>query len=269
MAALMGVTERDYATGYAGFAAVRIGHGSYRKQLLWPARNTDSFAGSCTLQGQVKFDPPATNTQTALHSSYDASGTCTGKLDGRSVSDAPVKMTQGGSAFASCLRAQTTAPWVGVLAFGDGTKVGYTLDFTSMGTELTGTAYGQRSGYANGRASFATQRTPPDVAARCGGDGVKEAPMDLTLTTKSPLVSDRPALRLSVRPRATRVGRRTGFTFRAAPGSLVRFAGKQATTGPRGRATIVATLRRRGVRRAVATKPGFVSARTTVRVHAR
>jgi hypothetical protein len=268
MAALMGAPQRDYATAYAGFSAVSIGHGSYRKQLLWPAKNTDSFAGSCSFQGQVKFDPPATNTQTALHSSYDASGACSGTLDGRSVSNAPVKMTQSGPAYASCIRAQTTAPWVGGLTFADGTRIAYTLDFTSVSTELTGTLYGDRSGFADGRASFATQRTPPDLPVQCGGTGVKEAPMDLSFTTNAPLVSDRPALRLTVHPRRVRAGRRTGFTFRTAPGTLVRFAGKQATTGPGGRTTIVATLHRTGAWRAVATKPGFVSVRITVRVHA-
>jgi len=52
-------------------------------------------------------------------------------------------------------------------------------------------------------------------------------------------------------------------------GTLVRFAGRRAITGRRGRATIVATLHRTGMWRAVATKPGFVAARTTVRVNAR
>jgi hypothetical protein len=269
MAALMGATEGDYATAYAGFSALQIGHGSYRKQLLWPAKNTDSFDGSCSLQGQVKFNPPATNTQQPLTSSYDASGTCSGTLDGRTVSDAPVKLSNRGPAYASCLRAQTTAPWVGTLTFADGTRIGYTLDFTSVTTELTGTAYGTRSGRADARATFATQRTPPDVPAQCGGGGVKETPMDLSLTTKAPLVSDRPKLRLSVRPRVTRFGRRTAFSFRAAPGTLVRFAGKQAVTSRDGRAAMIATLRRRGIWRAVATKPGFVAVRTTVRVNAR
>jgi hypothetical protein len=269
MATLMGAGEREYVPGFSAFAAVRIGHGSYRKQLLWKAPNTDSFTGSCSFQGDVAFNPPATNSQQDLTSSYDASGTCTGTLDRRPVSDIPVKMRQSGPAYASCMRAQTTAPWVGVLTFAGGTTLDYTLDFTSVSTEVSGTAYGERSGSADGRATFATQRTPPDLPAQCGGAGVKKAPMDLSFTTDTPLVSDRPVLRLSVRPRVVRAGRRTAFTFRAAPGSLIRFAGKRATTGPRGRATIAATLRRRGVWRAVATKPGFVSVRTTVRVHAR
>jgi hypothetical protein len=268
MAVLMGAPARDYATAYSGFSALRIGHGSYRKQLLWPARYTDSFDGSCSLQGQVKFDPPATNTQQPLTSSYSADGTCTGKLDGRSVENAPVKLHNSGPAYASCMRAMTTAPWVGAFTFADGTTIRYTLDFTSVSTELNGTFYGDRSGFADVRATFATQRTPPDVPARCAGDGLKEAPMDLSLTTKSPLVSDRPRLNLSVKPRVVRAGRRTAFRFSAPRGTLIRFAGKQARTGRRGRATIVATLRHAGLRRVTATKPGFAAARASVRVRA-
>jgi hypothetical protein len=92
--------------------------------------------------------------------------------------------------------------------------------------------------------------------------------MDLSLTTKAPLVSDRPRLNLSVKPRVVRVGRRTVFKFKAPSGSQIRFAGRQATTGPGGRAKIVATLRHAGLRLATARKPGFVAARAAVRVHA-
>jgi hypothetical protein len=162
----------------------------------------------------------------------------------------------------------TTAPWTGLLTFGDGTRLGYTLDFESHATELDGTAYGNRSGHADVSASFATQRTPPDVPAQCGGSGIKEAPMDLTLTTKQPLVSNRPRLNLSVKPRVVRAGRRTAFTFKTAQGALIRFAGKKTVAGRTGRATIIATLRRAGARRASATKPGFVAAHAAVRVHA-
>src|SRR5204863_6509853 len=179
-----------------------------------------------------------------------------------------VRMQQSGPADAACTQAMTTAPWPGVLTFADGRRIHYTLDFESHGTELDGTAYGDRSGHADVSASFATQRTSPDVAAQCGGEGVKETPMDLSLTTKLPLVSDRPQLNLSVRPRVVRAGRRTAFTFKAAQGALIRFAGKQAVAGRNGRATILATLRRAGLRRATATKAGFVPARISVRVRA-
>src|SRR5687768_17391986 len=73
------------------------------------AGRTDSFAGSCSFEGTVTFDPPATNTLTPLTYVYEATGTCSGTLNGRSVSEAPVKVKQSGPADGSCLRAQTTA----------------------------------------------------------------------------------------------------------------------------------------------------------------
>ena len=93
--------------------------------------------------------------------------------------------------------------------------------------------------------------------------------MDLSLTTKYPLVSDRPRLNLSVKPRVVRAERRTAFTFKAAQGALIRFAGNQAVAGRNGKATIVATLRRAGLRRATASKAGFAPAHAAVRVRAR
>ena len=90
--------------------------------------------------------------------------------------------------------------------------------------------------------------------------------MDLSFTTKSPLVSDRPRLNLSVKPRVVRAGRRTVFTFSTAEGTVIRFAGKQARASRKRRATIAATLQHAGLWRATATKPGFVPAHATVRV---
>lgn len=57
--------------------------------------------------------------------------------------------------------------------------------------------------------------------------------------------------------------------FEATQGALIKFAGKRVRAGRGGRATIVATLRHAGLRRATATKPGFAPARTAVRVDAR
>jgi hypothetical protein len=284
MAKAFGADERDYLPGYSAFASVHIGHGSYRKQVIGPAPRTDSFDGSCSIQGAVHFTPPATNTPTPLVATFDGSGTCTGKLNGRQLSDAPVKIHEKAPADGSCPRARTTAPGQGALTFGDGNSIGITLDFAFVGTEGSLELYGDRSGFAGGHGSFVTQRTPPDTTAQCGGDGVKEAPMDITFATESPLVSQRPGkpsghggahggrLNLAVSPRRSEVGERRTFTFRvtarghAAAGALVRFAGKRARTGRGGRARIVATLRHAGRRTARATKPGFRAALATVRV---
>ena len=151
----------------------------------------DSFAGSCSLQGTTTFTPPATNTPQPLTTSYYASGTCSGTLDGRQVSNVAAKMHNVGQSYGSCPDAHTTAPGDGALTFADGTIVRYTFEFTSVLTEIDLTMYGERSGSAHAHASFLTPRTPPDVALKCAGEGVAEIPMDLSLTTDSPLVSKR------------------------------------------------------------------------------
>jgi hypothetical protein len=292
MAALFGAGERSYVPGYSSVAAERWGHLAYRKQILGPAENTDSFDGSCSLQGDVTFTPPATNSPAALVYGYDATGTCTGHVDGRAVSGAPVRLHDSGPAYGSCQRAMTTAPGQGALTFAGGETIRFTLDFTSVGTEVDGTVYGDRSGSAGDHSTFATQRTTPDVVLQCGGKGAAKVPMDMSITTDSPLVSERPAqgttpsstsstptnaaLRLSVRPRSVKVDRRTAFVFRVvvaggqpAPGAVVRFAGRRARTGPTGAARIVARPRRPGRLAARAAKPGFSAARATIRVRRR
>jgi len=189
MASLFGADEQSYAPAYSGLSAERWEHASYRKQVLGPASGTHSFAGSCSLQGTVTFTPPLTNTQTPLVYTYDASGTCTGALDGRSVSNAPVKLHHSGPANSSCLGGRTTAPGQGALTFADGTAIGYTLDFNDVFTESEFDFYGQRSGSASGHGSFATERTPSDALLQCPGAGNAQLPMDMSLTTDSPLVS--------------------------------------------------------------------------------
>jgi hypothetical protein len=79
-------------------------------------------------------------------------------------------------------------------------------------------------------------------------------------------------LRLTVRPRRARAGRRTTFRFRVTARSkpvrraLVRFAGKRARTGRRGRARITVTLHRRGLRNVRASARGMRPGLARVRV---
>jgi hypothetical protein len=245
----------------------------------------DSFAGSCSVQGTDTFTPPATNTQRPLIVTYDASGTCTGTLDGGDVSNAPVKLHSVARSDGSCPYARTMEPGQGSITFADGTSIRYSFEFTSVLTEVDLTMRGQRSGSARAHATFLTERTQPDVASECAGEGASKVPMDLSLTTDSPLVSERHGgqnapsgransrLRLGVEPGNVRQGRRTSFAFRvvtadghSVPGAMVRFAGRRARTGPRGRARVVVTLQRRGRQAVRATKPGFRVARATVRV---
>ena len=252
----------------------------------------DTFAGSCSAQGTNKFDPPVTSTQQLLRIDYDGPGTCTGTLNGRRVTDAPVRWRATGRSDGSCLRARSLEA-NGGLTFADGTEIRFTFDFLYVASEGNQTWHGERSGRAPGRGSFRTARSAPpsEVAAKCNGEGHRELPLDLSFTTETPLVSerrggdglDRPArrggesarLRLAVRPRRARAGRRTAFRFRViragrgglpVQGALVRFAGRRARTNHAGRTRIAVRFRGMGRRRARATLHGYRGARATVRV---
>jgi hypothetical protein len=177
---------------YDDFGVILAAHGVMRKQLIGPAlpgEQLTSFAGSCSVSGDVTFTPRATNAQQPTVYSYDATGSCSGTLDGRSVSNAPIHLRQSGHADASCVQAMAFPPGIGVVEFGQGVRLPYTLDFTSKLTELDGSAYGTRSGQATGHGSFLTQRSSPTLVTDCGTTGARKAPMDMTFSTDSPIVS--------------------------------------------------------------------------------
>lgn len=149
-----------------------------------------SFEGACSFQGTVRFSPPATNTQQSLTVVYDGPGTCSGRLNGKTVSNAPVVAHNSArDVNGSCVRADTTEPTSGWIRFGNGATVRFSSEFHFVGTNGTFTIHGQRSGSAHGTGSFLTTRTPPTVALECAGSGAPEAPLDISLVTDSPLVS--------------------------------------------------------------------------------
>ncbi|MFL5909183.1 MAG: hypothetical protein ACJ768_01220 [Gaiellaceae bacterium] len=154
---------------------------------------TDSFSGSCSTQGVVTFSPPIkAQPQQTLTVVYTATGTCSGTLDGKSISNMPVKLQHAGQADASCMHAQTTGPGHGNIYFQNGVVIPYTFQFTDVLTEIAFSYNGQQSGSAHGHGSFATQRTSgTDVVNQCNGGGASQIPMDMTFMTESPLVSGR------------------------------------------------------------------------------
>jgi hypothetical protein len=156
-----------------------------------------SFEGTCAVEGTVHFSPAATARQQLLSVTYDATGTCSGTLDGRDVSDAPVTMHHAVQSDGSCVYARTVAPGDGVLTFSDGSAISYTVEFLYIGTEGLLTFRGTTSGSAFGHGSFLTPNSSPDAGAGCvNGDGVPALLMDVTLATKTPLAStSRPARR--------------------------------------------------------------------------
>lgn len=194
LAGLMGATERAYADPYGSFAAERWGRGSFRKQHVGDTGGGYRFEGACAIRGDVTFAPYPTNVPAPSTYDYTGAGTCTGTLDGRAVTDAPVTMAHAGPVDASCARAQTTAPGRGRLTFPGGRTIGYTLEFTSLTTEVDGRIFGEHGGSASGRGTFANDRSKPDeVVLKCAVGGLPGAPLDFTLETESPLVGDRQA----------------------------------------------------------------------------
>lgn len=173
----------------AGIAVFLVGAG------VGPASasaKADSFAGTCSVQGTDTFTPPATNALQPLVVDYSASGACTGTIDGRNVSAAPVRLHQRAQRVTgSCPYAQTTEPGTGSISFKHGRTIAYAFEFTSVGTEVHLTMQGRRSGSATAHATFLTPRTTPDVVVECAGDGAAKVPMDMSLITNSPLVSGR------------------------------------------------------------------------------
>src|SRR5207245_2603593 len=121
---------------------------------------------------------------------YTATGTCTGTLDGKSVSNAPVSMSNHAQSDGSCLYARTVAPAEGSMSFAKHTVVSYTFEFTYAGTDGVITFTGKRSGSAVGHGTFLTPNSSPDAAAGCyNGKGVPKLTMDIQMVTQRPLVS--------------------------------------------------------------------------------
>jgi hypothetical protein len=158
-----------------------------------------------------------------------------------------------------------------------------TYDFTSQGTEVYGIYDGQRWGYAHAHATFATQRTGPDIIVACARGTAAQVPMDLTLTTATTLLSTSMGgipgashrhaqrLRLVVRPRRVTVGRRVSFYFRVTNGAgapiggvTIRLGSHTARSSAHGTARITTTLHHPGTLTARATTPGWPAVAVTV-----
>jgi hypothetical protein len=180
-----GKGRRQWIGAAIMIAALGVGH--------VPANAKDkvnSFEGSCSLEGTATFSPPATNTLQSLDVTYDATGACSGTLNGRTLLNAPVAMHNAvRDVNGSCPRADTTRLGRGAITFADGTAVSYTFEFHFPSAVGTFRFYGQRSGTAHGVGNLLTPRTPPDVLERCAGEGVSETPLDVWMATDSPLVS--------------------------------------------------------------------------------
>jgi hypothetical protein len=150
-----------------------------------------SFSGGCTGSGKATFAHPVTNT--AADNSYDffGSGTCSGTLNGQSISDDPFSARMVGAFHGSCLQAQSTGPGWGVGMFGrEHVLLLFTQQFVSAGPMLQFSFAGQKSGGGIGFATYLTPSTPPTALTDCFGSGDPWLPFQAQTRTDETMVSD-------------------------------------------------------------------------------
>ena len=184
MAVLVGTTVALVVVAGVPTATAWVDEAGPRRHV-----RSHSFEGTCSLEGTVTFSPGATFVQQVLTLDSRLSGTCSGTLDGGSVSDAPVQMHNSGQSSGSCAHAETLGPGPGTLTFVDGPTIHYTFEFNWVGTDGVTRYFGRRSGFALSHGTF---RNPglSGEGADCAGAGVTETGITINLATESPLVSD-------------------------------------------------------------------------------
>jgi hypothetical protein len=126
-----------------------------------------------------------------------------------------------------------------------------------------------------GRSLITTPSTCPSEGQwkTTGTFGFKDGSSD-TVTSATPCA--KPRIELTVKPGRVVAGRRARFSFRVqsasascVAGATIRLAGRKVRTGPRGRATLTATLRKPGARRVRAARPGCRGGSALVHVRRR
>jgi hypothetical protein len=169
-----------------------------------PAANAEkaTFKGTCGITGVAAFEPPLTSeTKTMKYdfkSGAPADGAadatkCTGKLNGKSVTDVATTAVVAGEGGLSCAMGQSTTPGVGALTFPDGSTFAFTFEFTSILTEVDFTATFGGTKLA-GHASF-KDYAPPTTAFDCSpaGAGIKSLGFAATTEESSvPIEGTRP-----------------------------------------------------------------------------
>ena len=154
------------------------------------AAETATFSGTCAITGVSTFDPPLTSSHQVIEYDFksgppaaDAADatTCSGTLNGASVSDMPVKAQVSGEGDLSCSSGTSLAPGKGSLEFPDGSTFPFDFSFTAVATEVDFTAAFAGGEQATGHASF-LHYAPPTSVFDCGpaGGGLSALGFDAT-----------------------------------------------------------------------------------------
>ena len=149
-----------------------------------------TFSGTCAITGVSTFDPPLTGMNQTIKYDFKSGppadgvedGTvCSGTLNGKSVSDVPVKASVAGEGDLSCASGESTTPGSGALVFPDGSKFPFAFTFTAILTEVDFTATFQNGVETAGHASF-MHYAPPTTVFDCSpaGSGIEALGFDAT-----------------------------------------------------------------------------------------
>jgi hypothetical protein len=157
-----------------------------------PAAAASSLDGSCAVSGKLEFDPPLGNEPRPTSFRDQASGTCTGSLNGVPQVDAPVVIRGRGSGTLSCFAGR--AMNLGRLIFTRGTKndaddvkIDFVAETTGGLLEFVGTFRGAVSGTGIAHVNFLPYADESGLAA-CESGELASARYDLFTRTVSPLV---------------------------------------------------------------------------------
>jgi hypothetical protein len=114
---------------------------SIGQELLWQIGDSN-FSGSCTVNGSVAFNPWIHSVSTKTNYDIDASGRCSGSLDGVIIINAAVTIDASGTGKIGCLDTEPLLNGEGALVF---TASGKRIELSS---NFAGGATGQPMGWS-------------------------------------------------------------------------------------------------------------------------
>lgn len=154
---------------------------------------TATFSGTCALTGKSTFDPPLTGTHQLIKYDFKSgppadgaqdATTCSGTLNGKSITEMPVKANVAGEGDLSCSSGESTGPGQGAIVFPDGSTFDFGFTFTAIATEVDFEAAFANGTSTTGHASFA-HYAPPTSVFDCSGSGIKALGFDATTDESS------------------------------------------------------------------------------------
>ena len=145
---------------------------------------TNRFDGTCRLSGRLDFAQPLGNDLRATTLVDVASGTCTGRVNGRFRRDAPVVNHATGAGTLSCVAGFATTH--DALSFGRGVTVRFSTLTLGGLTQFAARFYGDRSGDGVVQVSFLPY-TDQSALAACQAGTFATARYDLVARTLTPV----------------------------------------------------------------------------------